>query len=96
MPSSPLLEQYMPSLLAGNRRVCRKLVQDHLSQAEDASDLYYDLLWPAMERLNKLFRSDRINTLTENMATRIHRSIADQIQLGLVPSELNGKRIMVA
>lgn len=95
MPSSPLLEQYMPSLLSGDRRVCRKLVQDHAAEADDPSKLYYDLLWPAMERVDKLFRSDRINSLAENMATRINRSIADQLQLRLPQGEPNGKRVVI-
>ena len=95
MPSSPLLEQYMPSLLAGNRRFCRKLVQDHVFDTDDVTALYFDFLWPAMERVEKLYRGDRINALAENMATRINRSIADQLQLRLPQAELNGKRVFI-
>lgn len=95
MASVSLLDEFMPNLVAGNRRVCRKLVQDRLSETDDASTLYYDLMWPAMERVEKLFRSDRINTIAENMATRINRSIADQLQLRLTQAEQNGKRIVI-
>lgn len=95
MPQSSLMEQYMPPLLAGERAVCRKLVLDHAGQVADPRSLYYDLLWPAMERVDRLFRSDRINTASESMATRINRSVADQLQLRLSPSEPNGKRIVI-
>jgi methanogenic corrinoid protein MtbC1 len=48
-----------------------------------------------MERVDKLYRGDRINTATEHMATRINRSIADQIQLALKPSAPLGRRILI-
>ncbi len=95
MPSSPVLEEYMGSLLAGNRVACRKVVQDHGANTADPRTLYYDLLWPAMERVDKLYRSDRINAATESMATRINRSVADQFQLRLTAKPPNNKRILI-
>jgi len=85
----------MTSLLAGNRVGCRKFVMDRVAKTSDPASIYYDLLWPAMERVNKLYRADRINAASESMATRINRSIADQLQLRLVPREAIGKRILV-
>ena len=95
MPSSPILEQYMTPLLAGNRKACRRLVYEHMSVAADPMTTYHELLWPAMERVEKLFRGDRINVASESMATRINRSLADQIQLRLPAKEPNGKRILI-
>lgn len=95
MPQLPLVDEYMPPLLAGERTVCRKLVLDHAGKVTDPRSVYYDVLWPAMERVEKLFRSDRISTAAESMATRINRSVADQLQLKLSPSKPNGKRILI-
>ena len=95
MPSSPLVEQYMAPLLAGNRVACRKLVGEQVAEADDPITVYHDLLWPAMERVDKLFRSDRINAVAESMATRINRSIADQLQLKLPAGKPIGKRIVI-
>lgn len=95
MALASLLDEFMPNLLAGNRRACRKLVQDRIKTEDDPLRLYFDLLWPAMERVEKLYRSDRINTISENMATRINRSIADQLQLSLSQGEPNGKRVII-
>lgn len=67
-----------------------------LRSVQDPTSLYHELLWPAMERIEKLYRADRINTATEHMATRINRSIADQLQPSLARSEPNGKRIIIA
>ncbi len=97
MPSSstPLLEQYMRPLLAGNRIACRDYVLNQLGNTEAAAALYHDLIWPAMERVDYLFRSDRINGAAENMATRINRSIADQLQLSLKRKPSIGKKLLV-
>ena len=95
MPSSSLVEEYMSPLLAGERVACRKFVLASLDRTDDPKDLYYGLLWPAMEKVAKLFRSDRINAASEAMATRINRSIADQMQLRLTACEQNGKRLVI-
>ncbi len=95
MASSLLVEEYMAPLLSGDRVACRKFVLEQLAKANDPTDLYDELLWPAMERVAKLYRSDRINAVSEGMATRINRSIADQLQLRLTPLEANGKCIVI-
>ena len=95
MSSTPVLEEYITPLLAGNRTRCRQLVNEQLDAAVDPTIVYHDMLWPAMERVAKLYRADRINIASESMATRINRSIADQMQLRLTPQPSIGKRIIV-
>ena len=96
MPPSAVVEEYMGPLLAGNRSACRQFVLGRLENTPDPSSLYHELIWPAMERVEKLYRSDRINIASEHMATRINRAIADQLQLQLPKAEPIGKRILIA
>jgi methanogenic corrinoid protein MtbC1 len=49
-----------------------------------------------MERVEKLYRADRISTASEHMGTRINRAIADQLQMSLPRQSPNGKRILIA
>ena len=96
MPTSnALLDEYLQPLLAGNRATCRALMGAQLDKTSDPKTLYKDLLWPAMERVDKLYRGDRINAASEHMATRINRSMADQLQARLEYEESNGKRMIV-
>jgi methanogenic corrinoid protein MtbC1 len=88
-------EAYIARLLTGDRIACREYVNDHLRTGVNAWALYEDVLWPAMERIERLFRGDRINTASEHMATRINRSIADQLQVNLQREPSNGKRILI-
>ncbi|MCH7595100.1 MAG: cobalamin-dependent protein [Planctomycetes bacterium] len=90
------IDEYMGPLLAGNRTACREFVMGKLDSVDGSVSLYEGLLWPAMERVEKLFRGDRINTAAEHMATRINRAIADQLQRALPKSDSIGKRIVIA
>lgn len=90
------LEQFLDPLLAGDRAICRTLLQKHLEGVRDTRRAYFDLLWPVMEQVDRLYRSNRINRASEHMATRITRVLADQLQASLVPKPANGKRILVA
>jgi len=95
MASSNLLDQFMPPLLAGNRKTCRKIVHDELARTHCAAEVITTILWPAMERVEKLYRTDRINAASDHMATRINRCLADQLQAHLTISPSNGKRMIV-
>lgn len=89
------LEQYLAPLLAGDRITSREIVKAMVDRIKDPVRIYYDLLWPAMERVDKLYRSDRINAASEHMATRINRSIADQTQAAFTRRPANGKRLIL-
>ena len=96
MSTSTMVDRYMTPLLAGNRAACRTFVQEQLKELGDPFRVYFELLWPAMERVDKLYRSDRINTATEHLATRINRNVADHLQLALPTAPPNGKRMVLA
>ena len=93
--SSMFLEEYITPLLAGNRVACREYVRKLTTGGVEPISLYNELLWPAMERVDKLFRADRINAAAEHMATRINRIVVEQLQSGLTRAPANGKRMIV-
>lgn len=93
--SRRLVDRYMEPLLAGNRVLCRELVNKEVAADVPGRKLYEDLLWPAMERVEQLYRKDQINIATEHMATRINRTLADQLQASLVRHSSNGKRVVI-
>jgi methanogenic corrinoid protein MtbC1 len=95
MTSRSFIDDYVDPLLTGNRIACREFAKTHVESSDDPATVYHDLLWPAMERVDRLYRADRINAASESMATRINRSIADQMQLYLSRAESNGKRILI-
>lgn len=96
MPKQEVLRSFMEPLLDGNREACREVFHDHLLKCAEPRQVCFDLLWPAMEQIDALFRSHRINIASEHMAVRITRVLADQAQTAYRQRESNGKRMLIA
>jgi methanogenic corrinoid protein MtbC1 len=91
-----LLDEFLQPLLAGQRQACREVLHKAIAGTREPRELYHKLMWPAMERIESMFREDRINIATEHMATRISRCLADQLQTFLPRRDPNGKRVIIA
>lgn len=95
MQRSELLTRYMNPLLRGERRECRQIVMDAINRGVQPRDLYRDLLWPAMERVEQMYRDDRINAVEEHMATRINRTVADHLQSRMERNPMQDRKIVI-
>jgi methanogenic corrinoid protein MtbC1 len=95
MKSDQLLDRYMGPVLAGRRQECRQIFVEALQAGVSPETLYRDMIWPAMERVARMYRSDEIDMATEHMATRINRLLADQLQAHLQRGASNGKTIVI-
>lgn len=91
----PLLTRYMQPLLAGRRSECLTLIRESLRNGEPADRLMLEVLWPSMSQLDRLYRDDRINTAAENIASRINRMIADQLQSHLPQAVRKDRRALL-
>jgi len=90
-----LLSDYLEPLLAGDRPACRQTIEGALAAGIDAARLLTDLIWPAMERVQQLYREDRITQSSLNLATRLNRTVTDQLAAKLSPKAQNGKSALV-
>ncbi len=94
--TEPLLTRYLQPLLAGRRAECFTLIRDAVTRGDPPQSLLCEVVWPAMRQIDRLFRDDRINSAMENMATRINRTVADQLQAHLPTGPRNGKRLLIS
>lgn len=96
MSIAEVFKQYLEHLFAGKRCEAR----EHIFNAQDRGVAAWKLLkmvvWPAMEQLDKLYRAGHINILTQQMAIRINRMVADQLHLHLARKPKTGKRMIIA
>ncbi len=92
---SNLSRSYLEPLLNGDRNACRKVIDSALASGVAAYDLLTKLVWPTMERIQSLYRDDRITTTSLNLATRLNRSITDQLTARLERSEPNGRKALI-
>lgn len=93
--NEPLLTRYLQPLLGGRRAECFHLIRHALAEGRSAEALMRDVVWPSMAQVDRLFRDDRINIASENMACRINRTVADQLQAALPVRDANAKRVLV-
>ncbi|HSV27778.1 MAG TPA: cobalamin-dependent protein [Sedimentisphaerales bacterium] len=88
------MAQYMDALLRGDRVGCRGVVEDILHTGMPANGVYLDVVWPVMVEVEQLFRADKITSAQEHFASRINRTIVDQLQNKLPRKESRNKKIV--
>jgi methanogenic corrinoid protein MtbC1 len=93
--SSTLRESYVETLLAGDRTASRQIIETTLAEGTSAYDLLNELVWPTMEMLQQAYRDDRISISSLNMATRLNRSLTDQLTARLERKEPNGRKVLI-
>lgn len=86
---------YMDALINGNRRQAREVIRNVMRAGVKPLTIYHHLLWPALTAVQQGHRNETITTATHNLAIRINRFLADQVQAQLVQCEPNGKRLLV-
>ena len=90
-----LLEQFTEPLFNGDRSGARAIVAEAFEEGLSAEEILMQLIWPTMDKIQSLYRADRINTGTHHMAARLLRMLADQLTLRLSRSDRNGRTMLV-
>ena len=90
-----LSKNYLELLLTGDRVLCRGIIEGAVKEGIAAYDLLTDLVWPTMELLQSLYRDDRISISMLNMATRLNRSLTDQLTAQLPRAASNDKKVLI-
>jgi methanogenic corrinoid protein MtbC1 len=90
------IERLFQSLIAGDRTGARQLVSEYLASGHRSEEFAIDVLWPSMQTLFQMWRSDQLSTLAHRYATRLMRTIVDQVQASYAQAPRNGRRILLA
>jgi methanogenic corrinoid protein MtbC1 len=95
MIKESILERYLKALLSGDRIQCRSVIEETLQSGVPAHQVYMDLIWPIMVEIDKLYRQDTIDSAQEAFASRINRTIVNQLQNKLPRRPGKNKRVVV-
>jgi len=95
MIKNGLMERYLDSLLRGDRNNCRAVIEEILQTGTPANSVYVDVIWPITAEIEQLRRLDRITPTQENLATRINRTIVNQLQNKLPRRPLKNKKVVI-
>jgi methanogenic corrinoid protein MtbC1 len=95
MAKDDILARYLAALLQGDRAACRCVIEEALQSGIPVNSVYADVIWPIMIEIEGLLRCQRITPVQEHLATRVNRSIVDQLQSKLPRRPRKGKKIVV-
>jgi len=95
MVQEDTLARYLKALLSGDRNACRRVVEETLQSGVPANSVYLYLIWPVMAEIERLQRADKVTSVQEHLATRINRTIVDQLQNKLPRRPARQKRVAV-
>ena len=86
---------YLEKLLEGDRIGCRNIIGETLQTGTPVSTIYTELFWPVMNEVEQLYRNHHIDLIKEHMATRINRTLVDQLQSKLPRNENRGLKMII-
>jgi len=89
------LGRYLEPLLRGDRKGCRSVIEEALQSGIPANSVYIEIVWPVMCEIDKLLRADKITPVQEHLATRVNRTIVDQLQNKLPRRPRRNKKIAI-
>jgi len=95
MVKEGVLERYLEALLQGDRKASRAVIEEILQTGTPTNSVYVDVIWPIMVKIEELLRADKITVVQEHLATRINRTIVDQLQNKLPRRPGKNKKIVV-
>jgi MerR family transcriptional regulator, light-induced transcriptional regulator len=95
IPSASLSQRYIEPLLAGDRASCRQIIEHALFSGIAPYELLTGLIWPIMEQIQEFYREDKITRSQLNLASRLNRSITDQISATLPRQESKNKKVLI-
>ena len=79
--TNALHERFFNTLIAGDRVGARGILDEVIAADATGEKIASHLVWPVLEQIQTMRRSDQIDTLAYNYSTRLLRSIVDQLQL---------------
>jgi len=88
--------RYMEKLLAGDRIGCRNVLGETLQTGTPVNVIYTELFWTVMSEIESRYRNHEIDRITEHMATRINRTLIDQLQSKLPRRQARGLKMILA
>jgi methanogenic corrinoid protein MtbC1 len=90
-----IVERYLDTLLKGDRRGSRSVIEESLQSGTPTNLVYMEVVWPTMVEVERLLRAERITSAQEHLASRINRTIVDQLQNKLPRRSARNKKIVV-
>lgn len=83
MPSqrNALLERFFTAAISGDRQAARQIMDEVFAADVPGEQVASNLIWPVLNQVQTMRRNDQLTSLAYQYATRLMRSVTDQLQL---------------
>lgn len=88
-----LIEPLFEALISGDRAAARQITEDSFETGASPDAIVSDLFWPVYETIERLHRADKMTTISHHMATRLLRTLVDQVALRYASAPSNGRTV---
>lgn len=93
--SNALLERFFTCMISGDRLGAREIMDEVYAADVPAERIAGNLIWPTLNQISTMQRNDQLTELCYHYATRLMRSITDQLQMRYEQSESRGQTVLV-
>jgi len=76
-----IIERFFQMLISGDREASRDLITETLQMGMTPEEMAAQIIWPSYDLVDRLHRADQITRLAHRLATRLLRSLVDQLAL---------------
>jgi methanogenic corrinoid protein MtbC1 len=90
-----LVERMFQVLISGDRASARQIIEETEQGGLPPEELSQDVFWPVLEMINTLFRSDQLTTLAHHYATRLLRTLVNQVQARYEQKARRSRRVLM-
>lgn len=90
-----ILERFYTCLISGDRQTAREIMDEIFEADCPAQTIASNLIWPTLNQIQTMRRNDQLSQLAYNYATRLLRTISDQLQFRLEQKPRRGVTCMV-
>ena len=95
MNTDTFIEKLFPLLITGDRPSARAFVAEAIKSGWTPEDVSENGFWPILDSINTLYRNDQMTSVAHHYATRLLRSLVDQVQAGYTQRKNNNKSILL-
>lgn len=90
-----LLEKFFTAMISGDRHGAREVMDELFAAEAPAERIASHLIWPTVQQLTTMRRGDQLSELSYHYATRLLRSITDQLQLRYEQAPRRDTKVLV-
>lgn len=95
MSQEALVERFFETLINGDRPAARTIIDEAWDSNATPQDVISDIMWPAHEMIERLYKADQLATLGYHYSTRLLRVLIDQVAARLPQRARNGKTALI-